>query len=249
MKLLLKYRFCFILLLFLLSSMNGYSVIYKGDQSPSPFIRFLKSLFMGGSSTPTPITIQGGEAGQLYHYNEFNQNTGIVTTHHPAVTNNGGGNSSSMWDFSPSSGSSMSGGASTPSPQASSGLSFQFASNVALGSSGSVSSSGGSSGGGSSAGGNVSSAGGFALFAVGFPQSNLVTAVNGQGNSNTSGNNTGTQGQYDNNPGDPNFGWLPDPSEPMPVGDGTWPMMFFAVGYAARQYRKTKKGKNQSTKL
>ena len=225
--------------------MNGYSVTYKGDQSLSPILRFLKSLFMGGSSAPTPITIQGGNAGQLYHYNDFNQGSGIVTTHHPIVNNSGGSSASSMWNFTSSSGSSMSGSTtSASSPQASSGLSFQFASNAAIGGGGSVSGSGGgSSGGGSSSSGGISSAGGFAMFAVGFPQSSLVTAVNGQGTSNTS-NEGGTPGNY--NPGD---GWLPDPGEPMPVGDGTWPMLFFAFGYAARQYRKTKKEKSQSAKL
>jgi len=221
--------------------MNGYSVTYKGDQSLSPILRFLKSLFMGDSSTPTAITIQGEEAGQLYHYNDFNQGSGIVTTHHPIVNNSGGSDASSMWNFTPSSGSSMSGGTtSAPSPQPSSGLSFQFASNATIGSGGNISAPVGSgSGGGSSSNGGPSSPSGFAMFAIGFPQSSLVTAINPNQTNQTSP----PQGTYDSN------GWLPDPGEPMPVGDGTWPMLLFAFGYAARQYRKTKKEKSQSAKL
>ncbi len=195
---------------------------------------------MGKSSTPTPITIQGRDAGQLYHYNDFNQGSGIVTTHHSIVNNEGSSGAPSIWSFAPSSGSSMSGGTtSTPSQQSSSGLSFQFASNAAIGSSGSVSAFGGGSGGGSSSGGSSSSASGFAMFAVGFPQSNLVTAVN----SNQTNSAPTPPGTYDDN------GWLPDPGEPMPIGDGTWPMLFFAVGYAARQYRKIKKEQSQTEKL
>jgi hypothetical protein len=241
MKLMFKYRTVVILMLFFINSMNGYSVVYNGDQSASPFIRFLKSLFMGESSTPTPITINGGQAGQLYHYEQFNKSTGIVTTHHPIVTNGGGSGSSPMWNFTPSSGSSMSGGStSAPSPHSSAGLSFQFASNAAIGGGGSMSASGGGgSGGGSSAGGGVNSAGGFAMFAVGFPQSNLVTAVNPNQTNQTSP----PQGTYDSN------GWLPDPGEPMPIGDGTWPMLLFALSYAAIIYRKTKREKKHSAKL
>lgn len=240
MKLIFKYRTIVIMFLFFINSINSYSVVYNGDQSLSPILRFLKSLFMGESSAPTPITIQGGESGQLYNYNDFNQGSGIVTTPHPAVNNSGGGGASSMWNFTPSTTSSMSGGGgtSTPSPKASSGLSFQLVTDATVSSGGSSSGGGGSGGGGSSSGGGGSSSSGFALLAVGFPQSNLVTAVNGQENSNTSPtNNGGTQGQFG---GD---GWLPDPGEPMPIGDGTLPMLLFALGYAAWQYRKTKKEK------
>jgi hypothetical protein len=240
MKLILKYRIVVIMLMFFIHSMSGYSVEYNSEHSMSPILKFLKSLFMGESGSPQPVTIPGGDAGQLYHYKDFNQSTGIVTTSHEIDQNDDAGSGASeIWNFELS-GSNMSGrnGSAGSFPQTSSGLSLQLSGNASLSGSGNVSGTG-SGGGSSSSGDGTSSAGGIASFSAAFPQSDLATNMNliATASSSPSGNQgTGTNGYGGG-------GWLNDPGEPMPVGDATLPMMFFALGYFGIQYRKVKKNK------
>jgi hypothetical protein len=245
MKLIFKYRIVVIMLMFFIHSMSGYSVEYNSEHSMSPILQFLKSLFMGDSGSPQPVTIPGGDAGQLYHYKDFNQSTGIVTTSHEIDQNdNEGSGASAIWNFELS-GSNMSGrnGSSGSFPQTSSGLSLQLSDNASLSGSGNVSGTGSGGGGESSSSGDgTSSAGGIASFSAAFPQSDLATNMNLIATANSSGsgnqNGSGTNGYG-------NGGWLNDPGEPMPVGDATLPMLFFALGYFGIQYRKVKKEKNK----
>lgn len=246
MKLIFKYRIVVFMLMFFMHSMSSYPVEYNGEHSMSPILKFLKSLFMGESGSPQPVTIPGGNAGQLYHYTDFNKSTGIATTSHEIDQNdNAGSGASAIWNFELS-GSNMSGrSASTgSSPQTSSGLSMQLSGNTSLSGSSNVSGAGSGGGGGSSSSGDgTSSAGGVASFSAALPQSDLATAMTvattttSNGNGNQNGNGNGGNG-YNN-------GWLPDPGEPMPVGDATLPMLFFALSYSGIQYRKVKKEKNQ----
>jgi hypothetical protein len=241
-----SYKIILLLLLFT-SSMNSYAVIYRGSEGSSSIIQFLKNLFTGGEAEPTVVSIPGTTPGALYHQQDFQSTSTLTTTPHAiheAVSSESP--VSSVWNFSNSRSSSFSSGSAGSANDASQRvgtLSFSMVSTVSMQSSGTINAgSGGSSGGSGSSSGGLSSAGGVALFAVGFPRSNLVTAVNNTTNNNTGGtsnqNNGGTTGNNGNYDGD---GWLNDPSEPMPVGDATLPMLLFASVYAVYIYRETKK--------
>ncbi|MBB3188282.1 hypothetical protein [Microbacter margulisiae] len=241
----LKIKYSILILALLLSSLDSYAVVYQRDHSSSPIIRFLKSLFTGESGKPTAVTIPGGEAGQIYYYNDFQQSSGIVTTHHSIVSNSEESNTSPMWGTvtanSYSSGISGNSNVSSTSTSSntSSGLSIPLAADeTVLGSSGSISNS--SSGGGGSSASSSSSLGGYSLFTSNLTQYSLATTNLSSSNPYTH-NNQGQHGHYGNG------GWLPDPSEPLPVGDGTWPMLIFALLYAGVQYIKTKKKSDSTT--
>ncbi|MGC9150319.1 MAG: hypothetical protein ACP5F6_00950 [Microbacter sp.] len=229
--------------------MSSYAVVYRGNEGSSAIIRFLKNLFTGGEAEPSVVAVQGTTPGALYHYQDFQSSSTLTTTPH-AMNDAGmsGSSVSSIWSFANSRStyaSSGSSGSYNTSSQGGGSLSLPMVSSVSMQSSGSLNvSSGGSGGSSGGSSGGLSSSGGMALFAVGFFKSNLVTAVNNQSNSNADqnnqGNNGGTTGNNGNYDGD---GWLNDPSEPMPVGDATVPMLIFASCYALFVLSKNRKEK------
>lgn len=231
-----------------ISSINSYAVVYQNNGGSSSIIRFIKNLFTGGQAEPSVVSLPGGNPGALYHSQDFQSSSTISTT--PHILNDAGVSGpsfSSVWNISNNGASTSSSprsiGSSNVTSQGSGTLSLPMVSSVTMQSSGNFNASNSGSASGSTSGG-ISSAGGMALFAVSLPQSNLVTAINNQNNNYSSTNNGGTTGNNGNYDGD---GWLNDPSEPMPVGDATLPMLIFAAGYTLLIYRKVRKKKLDPT--
>jgi hypothetical protein len=197
---------------------------YQGDQQASPFFIFLHNLFFGKSNTPTVGAPSGSQNSKTFISSGFSRGNSI--NEEPSDNNE---DQFGNWPQSvlPSAAIAMSGSrfgsSGKSSPTSLMGTYSANSSGYAIGS-GSISGGGGGSSSSAGSGGVISpmQLSVMSAFSTATPSSQPQRAP-----ASTSGS-----GDYDGN------GWLPDPNEPMPVGDGTVPMLIFALGYAVWIYRK-----------
>jgi hypothetical protein len=199
------------------SSLSGAE--YQGDQPSSSFFGFLHNLFFGGSSTPTIQGVSGHPSGATYQYYTLTQ--GNSKSGATVVDNNGTAtDQSDAWDedlslgiatLSATSSTKTSAKATTAQVGVGSSNSIVSTASSSTTNSGTSSSSSGGSGSSSSGGGGTTM---FSL-SLGRPLTSGGPYTPASG-----------PGSYDSN------GWLPDPAEPLPVGDGTWTLLVLALVYA-----------------
>jgi hypothetical protein len=203
------------LILSLLMSMSSLSAAqYHGDQPSSPFVRFLRSLFFGGSSSGQKSASQ--TSGQTYHLSPLSQ--GSSTGANSASQSDApAGSSSDIWAVTPNTSSSHAPTATStvePSAAASSTSSSYQVGSVSSGSAANNSQAGG----GATTGSSVGSATSSDLIAF-----SLSTPFSSSMRQNAPAATEDGGDGFD------------DPSDPvadLPVGDGTWTLLFLAVVYA-----------------
>lgn len=193
---------------------------YRGDQSRSPFMRFLHNLFWGGSGTASNFNRQS--QGQTYRFSALSQGSSKTGARLSSGSSSqqdiwagyGNENSSVVASRKPvpgrvgSSGRVVAGGTMSASSQSDGYIS-------PLASAAAVSSATSSSGSASSSFAEATSVGMPSLLAFQATKQTLATTTVSKESQATTDDD----------------GWGDDPAEPMPVGDGTMTMMFLAVLY------------------
>ncbi|MDP4203396.1 MAG: hypothetical protein Q8861_11925 [Bacteroidota bacterium] len=193
---------------------------YRGDQSRSPFMRFLHNLFWGGSGTASTFNHQS--QGQTYRFSALSLGSSKTGAH----LSSGSSSQQDIWADYGKENSSVVASRKTVSGRV--GISGRAAVNGAvsattqsdgyispLTSAAAVSSATSSSGSVSSSFAEATSVGMPSLLAFQTTKQSLATTSVSKASQSTTNDD----------------GWGDDPAEPMPVGDGTMTMMILAALY------------------